>query len=187
MQGHNKFMFIVAAALASSGVLDLETDRDGKFGLQAAFASDAPRTEDGMLRTSKDYAIRIDRLVLDSDALALEVGEVEAQAGELGDFVELAAAELEEGPLGLVAGGFEPEPGVRLQLQGVFVEGRVFDLRSAGQRLPAEGLGISGTLPIDVRVKQERDADAELMMAVEFELPQVFLDGIDWGCEETQA
>ena len=140
-----------------------------------------------MLRTSKDYAIRIDRLVLDSDALAFEVGEGEAQVGELGEFVELAAEELEEFPSGLVAGGFVPEPGVRLQLQGVFVEGRVFDLRRSATRLPAEGLGISGTLPIDVCVKQERDEDAELMMAVEFELPQAFLDGIDWGCQETQA
>ena len=51
---NNKFMFVVAAALAAAGVDEADASEGlGTFGLQAGFSPGAERTDEGYLRTSK--------------------------------------------------------------------------------------------------------------------------------------
>ena len=74
--------------------------------------------------------------------------------------------------------GFELEPQeASLVLTNARFEGRVFD--ETGARLPSEGLGISGELPLNVKVV--RTGELERPVDVRFEVPRRFFDGIDWS------
>ncbi|MEM1347171.1 MAG: hypothetical protein AAGI01_01350 [Myxococcota bacterium] len=189
MQKNTTLMWVIAAALASAGVHGDE--EAGVFGLHTAFAQGAERTEEGYVRTSGDYAIRIDRLVVDSSRLNLSVedrrtGARTSQIVEVGGELDAMVPHTMDEALSL--GSREH---LALTLNGVFVEGRVYDLKTGPEaRLPHEGVGISGTLPIEVKVKRFGEgavatphdvSGASMEMAVEFELPEAFLDGIDWS------
>lgn len=182
-------LFIIAAALAAAG-LDpagsTEMLEGGEVELPAVFGRNASLTQDGALRTSKNYGVRIDRLSLNPSVVELSTRRDVFDAAprrvvQLGEVVS-AAGQLERRP---VFGEVE-EPGpLELKLSGVQVEARVFDLAN-GNRLPSEGVKVTGTLPVDVTVRKERRLDLwvpgkmETVLAVDFELPSAFFDDVDW-------
>lgn len=181
---NNKFMFVVAAALAAAGVEEADASEGlGTFGLQAGFSPGAERTDEGYLRTSEDYAIRIDRVVLDTASVQLALKEEGAptrrQELELEEVIELSQRVEGDEASGVLVEDFTAREHMRMSLDGVFVEGRVFDAREGSSRLPEDGVGISGRLPIEVKVRQDA-SQGEVAMAVEFRLPQEFFEGIDW-------
>lgn len=183
-----QLMFIIAAAMAAGGVSGLEEraeqgEGDGEVEILARFGEDAPMTDDGLLRTTKDYAIQIDRLSLNPEVLELsmrEGAEVPRGVIELGEVIEHVGEER------ALFGEIEDLSALELTLNGVQVEGRVFDLEGEASRLPDEGVRISGTLPVDVTVRREKRLDlwrpgrTETVMAVDFELPVEYFDEIDW-------
>lgn len=184
MKRNNKFMYVVAAALAAASAEDAEASEGlGTFGLQAGFSPGAERTDEGYLRTAQDYAIRIDRVVLDTDSVELSLRDEESPTRRhdlrLERVLELSQRGEHEAPSGVLVEDFTAHDHMRMALNGVFVEGRVFDAREGSARLPEGGVGISGRLPIEVQVRKDA-SDGEVAMAVEFRLPQEFFEGIDW-------
>ena len=171
---NNKMFWIVAAALATACVTEAEEAAahqpaaDGgevpchEERPRADFAPSTARTHDGMLRTGQGYGLRIDRLTLDADTARLQGAGVRD--------ADLRALY-----------------GKRLRLDGVKIEGRVFDLEGQAGRLPHDGLGIRGDIPLDVIVRQEIEPGSghrdnqRATLAFDFEVPDQFLDGIDFA------
>jgi len=185
-------LFIIAAAIAAGGVSPLEEGRqltDGDVEIPASFPSTARVMEDGVLLTSHDYGVKIDRLSLDPQLLELSarrdvIDQPSGQVIELGEVVEAAVGgdQVSVRPL---YGEIESPEELALTLAGVQVEGRVFDM-GGKMRLPDEGVKITGTLPVDVTVRKEKRLDlwrpgqTETVIAVDFELPPEFFDDVDW-------
>ncbi len=177
-------MYVVAAALAAASVEDADASEGlGTFGLHAGFSPGVDRTEEGYLKTSQEYAIRIDRVVLDTDSVELSLRDEESSARRhdlrLERVLELSQRTEREASSGVLVEDFTAQEHMRMSLNGVYVEGRVFDVREGSSRLPEDGVGISGRVPIEVQVRKDA-SDGELAMAVEFCLPQEFFEGIDW-------
>ena len=127
------------------------------------------RTQSPELITANNYRILIDRVNLESD-------EVDIRPRHEGD-LDRVLAHL-DGPTIDVGQGGSLEPEVaELVLTNARFEGRVFD--TAGERLPAEGLGISGHVPLNVRLA--RTGDDRRPVEVQFEVPARFFDGIEWS------
>ena len=62
-----------------------------------------------------------------------------------------------------------------LVLNQVHFQGRVFDPGMG--RLPDDGIGISGNVPLNVVVRQGTQSELD----VQFTLPTHYFDGIDWS------
>ena len=179
--GQKQWMLIVAAALAATGDYTAEMSPDrggGVMELPARFEAGASLTETGRLKTRNDYQVRLDRVEIDPDQLAMVVGKRAAATcvqGELGELMEAGAGEL------VCQGGAEGD--VSITLTGAQLQGRVFDARG---RLPQEGVKISGTLPVEVRIRAEKRLDlwnpgaSETVMAVDFEIPTDYFEQVDW-------
>lgn len=194
-----KLLFVIAAALAAGGAIEDVTmpgsQPDDEVEIPAGFPDGSRMTDEGYLRTTKNYGVRIDRLSLDPQLVDLSMREDEdeqtqRQLMELGEIVTAAdaseeAASPEDGVHAPVWGDVEDTSHVELTLNGVRVEGRVFDLE-ANTRLPTDGVRISGTLPVDVTVRREKRLDlwdpgrSETVIAVDFEVPPEFFDEVDW-------
>ena len=187
-------LFIIAAALAAGGVSPVEGNRqvsDGDVEIPASFPATARVMEDGVLLTSRDYGVKIDRLSPDPQLLELSsrrnvIDQTAARVIELGEVVEAAIGEDGvERPVQRLYGEVEGPEELSLTLAGVQVEGRVFDM-GGKMRLPDEGVKITGTLPVDVTVRKEKRLDlwrpgqTETVIAVDFELPPEFFDEVDW-------
>ena len=161
----NKRLLMIAALLATSTAVEFDADAEEGVRIRAGFE----RTQSPELITANNYRILIDRVNLESD-------EVDIRPRHEGD-LDRVLAHL-DGPTIDVGQGGSLEPEVaELVLTNARFEGRVFD--TAGERLPAEGLGISGHVPLNVRLA--RTGDDRRPVEVQFEVPARFFDGIEWS------
>lgn len=168
----NKRLFMMAALLATSSALDFDDfSDDNGLGIRATFES-----EDGANGSDTREIVTQDRFRIAIDRVAIQSDEIDVRPRDEGD-LDRILAQLER-PTVDITPGFEPEPDLaELVLTNARFEGRVFD--ETGTRLPAEGLGISGHVPLNVRV--HRTDDAKRPVDVRFEVPTGFFDGIDWA------
>ena len=185
-QASNKWMFLLAAALATTGEYNTswaEAQEGQKMELPAKFAPHAAIDERGLLQTSNDYEVMIERVEIDPKSLEVALGQ---GAGECPGLCGPGGADEEVEWLG---GGQLDE--MSMVLKGAKMQARVFD-RIQG-RLPQGGVKIRGTLPVEVRIKRERRLDlrrpglAESVMAVDFELPSEYFEDVDWQLLVTDA
>lgn len=162
----NKRLFMMAALLATSSAVEIDTTvSDHELNIRADFEE---RTSNELV-TADSYRIQIDRV-------AIPNGDVDVRPRDH-DNLDRILAQLERPTIDITPGiGQEPDE-AELVLTNARFEGRVFD--ETGARLPAEGLGISGNVPLNVRVvrtgRQDRPVD------VRFEVPTRFFDGVDWS------
>ena len=163
---NNKRLFLMAALIASSSAVDLDdTVGDDGINIRPVFE----RQTGSEMVTADAYRVQIDRVAIESDQIDVRPRDA--------DDLDRILAQLER-PTIDVTPGFEQEPEeTELVLTNARFEGRVFD--ETGARLPAEGLGISGQVPLNVRV--QRTGDARRPVDVQFEVPSRFFDGIDWA------
>lgn len=163
---NNKRLFLMAALLASSSAIDLD-DASGDEGIHIRPVFERQATSE--MVTDDSYRIQIDRVAIKSDQIDVRPRNA--------DDLDRILAQLER-PTIDVTPGLTPEPDeAELVLTNARFEGRVFD--ETGARLPAEGLGISGQIPLNVRV--HRTGHAKHPVDVQFEVPSRFFDGIDWS------
>lgn len=162
-----KRLFMMAALLATSSAVDFD-DALAEEGINIRPTFE--RASGAELVTTDQYRIQIDRV-------AIQSGEVDVRPRDA-ENLDRILAQLER-PTVDVTPGFEQEPDeAELVLTNARFEGRVFD-ETAGARLPAEGLGISGHVPLNVRV--QRTGEPTRPVDVRFEVPSRFFDGIDWA------
>jgi hypothetical protein len=167
MNPTNKNLFVIAALLASSSAIDLDdlTDED-RVGIKAEFGTEARQTDNGELVTLDDYRVAIERVSIKSDAIDIRVRD-EARLDDLLDALTAPTLDVAENTW---------SPGnAELVLNNVHFEGRVYDDHG---RLPGEGLGISGEMPINVVVKRDLESKG---LVVAFQVPTHYFDGIDYG------
>lgn len=161
----NKRLLMIAALLATSTAVEFDAEAEEGVRIRAGFE----RTQSPELLTANNYRILIDRVNLESD-------EVDIRPRHEGDLdrvlAHLDGPTIDVGP----TNGLQPEM-AELVLTNARFEGRVFD--AAGNRLPAEGLGISGHVPLNVRL--ERTGDEANPVEIRFEVPTRFFDGIEWS------
>lgn len=187
-----QLIFVIAAALAAGGSwgdadhgATITRADDGSVEIPASFGGGVVRTDEGYLRTAKNYGVRIDRLSLDPEVLDLAVKERGGDTWEM-ELGEVISRTSEVSGRTLYGGVEDPEQ-VGLILKGVQLEGRVFDLEHGSERLPDDGVQISGTLAIDVNVRKARRIDLREpgqmreFMEVDFEVPSEHFDRIDWA------
>lgn len=161
----NKRLLMMAALLATSSAVELDATERDVFKIKADFES----LGSNELLTDDDYRIQIDRIALPS-------GDLEVRPRSEDD-LDRILAQLERPTIDITPGlTAEPEE-TELVLANARFEGRVFD--QSGDRLPADGLGIAGELPLNVRVV--RTGDALRPLDVQFEVPTRFFDGVDWA------
>lgn len=161
----NKRLLMMAALLASSSAVELDATERDVLKIKADFES----IGSSELLTEDDYRIQIDRIALPS-------GDIEMRPRSEDD-LERILAQLERPTIDITPGlTAEPEE-TELVLANARFEGRVFD--TSGDRLPVDGLGIAGELPLNVRVV--RTGEAARPLDVQFEVPTRFFDGVDWG------
>lgn len=162
----NKRLLMMAALLATSSAVDFDAEAEEGVRIRAGFE----RTHSSELVTANNYRILIDRVNLESD-------EVDIRPRHEGD-LDRVLAHLDGPTIDVGEGNNALETDVaELVLTNARFEGRVFD--TAGERLPAEGLGISGHVPLNVRLA--RTGDVERPVEVSFEVPSRFFDGIEWS------
>lgn len=161
----NKRLFMLAALLATSSAVDFDSNINDELRIRADFE----HADTNEIVTADAYRIHIDRVALSS-------GEMDVRPRDRED-LDRILAQLERPTIDITP-GFEREPEeTELVLTNARFEGRVFD--ETGARLPAEGLGISGEVPLNVRVV--RTGDNTRPLDVRFEVPSKFFDGIDWS------
>lgn len=161
----NKRLLMLAALLASSSAVEL--DDTGRDSLQ--IRADFEHHTSNELVTGEDYRVQIDRVALPS-------GEIDLRPRHEDD-LDRILAQLERPTIDITP-GFEIEPDeTELVLENARFEGRVFDV--TGGRLPVEGIGIHGEVPLNLRLV--RTGDARRPLDVRFEVPVRFFDGVDWG------
>ena len=167
MFAYNKNLLVLATLLASSSALEInESLDDDRVGIHADFAHDANRTMEGHLMTSDEFRIEIESVAINSDQIGVRATDEDAFS-RLMD--EIVAPEL--------VGRYDyADATTELQLSDVRFIGRVYDESNAG-RLPSEGLGIAGDMPIAMIVDRDVEGDFD----VSFELPTHYFDGITWG------
>lgn len=162
----NKRLFMVAALLATSTAVELDATGTDALNIRADFEQQPA----GDLVTTNSYRIQIDRIAIPS-------GDVDVRPRHQDD-LDRILAQLERPTIDITP-GYEVEPEeTSLVLTNARFEGRVFD-NTNDARLPAEGLGISGEVPLNVRVV--RTGDATRPLDVRFEVPTRYFDGVDWG------
>lgn len=170
-KAYNKRLFLMAALLASSSALDLDDVSDDELvKIRAGFAEsrDASPIDERRIVTDKAFRIEIDQVSIPSDEL-----DVRPRSE---DDLDRILAQLERPTLDITP-GFSNEPQeTELVLSNAHFVGRVFD--ETGVRLPDEGLGISGKVPLNVKVR--RTGNVERPLDVAFEVPTQFFAGIDW-------
>ena len=160
----NKKLLVLAAVLASASGLDMD-EKSGEISLKAGFPSHANITTEGHLLTSQAFRIEIEKVGISSDSVDLRPRN-DTDLERLIDQID----------------GRSPDVSIvphqtELVMKDVLVTGRIFDETSLG-RLPAEGLGISGKIPIDVVVRR---GNATNPLDVNFVIPTHFIDGVDWS------
>lgn len=161
----NKRLFMMAALLATSSSVDFDTNN----GEQLQIRADFERAGSAELVTADAYRIQIDRV-------AIPTGEVDMRPRHHDD-LDRILAQLERPTIDITP-GLTPEPQeTELVVTNAHFEGRVYDVN--GNRLPQEGLGISGEVPLNVKVV--RTGDHLRPLDVRFEVPTRFFDGIDWS------
>ncbi len=167
MNAANKNLFVIAALLASSSAIDLDdlADED-RVGIKAEFGTEARQTDDGELVTLNDYRVAIERVSIKSDSIDIRVRD-EARLDELLDALTAPTLDLVDNTWSSDA--------AELVLNNVHFEGRVYDDNG---RLPGDGLGISGEMPINVVVKRGGEKQG---LDVAFQVPTHYFDGIDYG------
>jgi len=162
----------MAALLASSSALELDDISDDDLvKIRAGFAEarGASPIDERRIVTDDAFRIEIDQVSIPSDELDVRPRDE--------DGLDRILAQLER-PTIDVTHGFEAEPEeTELVLSNAHFSGRVFD--ETGARLPADGLGISGKVPLNVKVR--RTGDRERPLDVAFEVPTQFFAGIDWS------
>lgn len=166
MISQNKKLLVLAAVLASSSALDLD-DSNGEISLKAAFPDQANITDDGHLLTSHAFRVEIDHVHINSES-------IDVRARNEADLDRLIRQM--DGRTVDVTGDVIPAQ-TDLVMNDVLVSGRIYDDTELG-RLPAEGLGISGRIPIDIQVRR---GTSTTPLDVNFIIPTHFFDGIDWS------
>lgn len=162
----DKRLLILAAAIAGSSAVDFEDIGDG-IGLKAGF-SEGPGAQGRELLTDEAYRVELDRVALESDELDVRPRDEEG--------LDLILNEL-AGPTVDIGAEVDVPQEVELVLTNARFSGRVYD--EEGQRLPANGLGIAGQVPLTLRLT--RTGRLEQPVDVRFEVPTAFFDGIDWA------
>ena len=171
----NKHMiWCITAALAAGGVLTPEAfahpgaSSDGmceELEVPIHFAPEAHVTSEGYVRTAGNYAVRIDRVMMNPCELSVSA----ARAEETREAVSVE------------------EAATRMRLIGVTVTGRVFDLSAGSSRLPGEGVVIESQMPVDVSLKRARRVDtrqpwrSEEVVSVDYALATELFDEVDWS------
>lgn len=159
----NKKLLVLAAVLASSSGLNMD-DKSGEISLKAAFPTHANITSEGHLLTSQSFRVEIENVGISSDSVDLRPRN-DTDLERLIDQMD-GAADVSIMP-----------HSTELVMKDVLVKGRIFDETSLG-RLPEEGLGISGKIPIDVVVRRGNSSNP---LDVNFVIPTHFFDGVDWS------
>lgn len=177
---NRQMMWCIAAALAAGGILEPSAvaKNSAKKGLEFAgceelevpvqFSAEANVTHEGYLRTTSNYAVRIDQVTMNPCKLAVS----KEPDATISSSMEVMSVE-----------GLEQS----MRIEGVSLKGRVFDLSESGSRLPGEGVFIEGQLPVEVLMKKARRVSvtqpwkSEEVMWVEYELPTHFFDDVDWS------
>jgi hypothetical protein len=161
----NKRLLMMAALLASSTAVDFDSTVPDGLNIRAQFEQE----ESNEIVTADAYRIQIDRV-------AIPAGELDGRPRNQDD-LDRILSQLERPTIDITP-GYELEPQeASLVLTNARFEGRVFD--ESGERLPDAGLGISGELPLNVRVVRTGEVDRPL--DVRFELSRRFFDGVDWS------
>ena len=161
----NKRLLMMAALLASSSAVEIDDVSSGELNIRAVF--DKPSSSE--LVTNDAYRIEIEKVKIGS-------GELDVRPRQEGDLDEILT-HLQHPTVDVTPGTAYGPTETELVLTNARFQGRVFD--DSGSRLPDEGLGISGDIPLNVRVV--RTGDKERPVDVKFEVPTRFFDGIDWS------
>ncbi|MEZ4462593.1 MAG: hypothetical protein R3E66_23275 [bacterium] len=165
----NKKLLVLAAVLASSSALDMD-EKSGEISLKAQFPTHANISMDGHLLTSEAFRVEIDHVGISADSVDVRARN-EMDLDHLIRQMDGRTLDVSEGVVGFVPTQTE------LVMNDVLVSGRIYDDTDLG-RLPAEGLGISGRIPIEVQVRKGTTAKP---LDVNFVIPTHFFDGIDWS------
>lgn len=165
----NKKLLVLAAVLASSSAIDLD-DNSGEISLKAAFPRTANVTQEGHLLTRDAFRVEIDRVSIESDSIDMRARN-EQDLDLLIRQMDGRTIDVSPNVVGVIPNETE------LVMNEVLVKGRIYDDAQSG-RLPAEGLGIAGKIPIDVVVRR---GDQARPLDVNFVIPTHFFDGIDWS------
>lgn len=161
----NKRLLMLAAILASSSAVELDATGQDSLQIRADFEERASNE----LVTGDAYRVQINRVALPS-------GDIDLHPRHADD-LDRILAQLERPTVDITPGlGFEPVE-TELVLENARFEGRVFD--DVGGRLPIEGIGIHGEVPLNMRLV--RTGDDRRPLDVLFEVPVRFFDGVDWG------
>ncbi len=166
MQPQVQFLYLIVSALSASFTpAQAETGPHPALGAadydEAHFVEEAVQEAD-LIETSSEFGIRIDRVTFHGDDAEITL----ATNGRFSDLeLRLSNTFVRENPgeIGQVAQwlGAQLADGGRLHrtLDQWTFEGKLFDVsQSDGTRVPADGLGISGTLPLEVGVARMEDA-----------------------------
>ncbi len=160
----NKKLLVLAAVLASASGLNMD-EKSGEISLKAAFPTHANITTEGHLLTSQSFRVEIEKVGISSDSVDLRPRN-ETDLERLIDQIDGRVPDVSVMP-----------HTTELVMNDVLVTGRIFDETSLG-RLPAEGLGISGKIPINLLVRRGNAANP---LDVDFVIPTHFFDGVDWS------
>lgn len=172
-KSQNKRLFLMAALLAGSSAIDLDDTSDDDFvGIRAGFdkAIGAQAIDAQNILTDDAYRVEIERVAIDSDELDVRPRNE--------DDLDRILAQLERPTIDLTPGLNDEPDETQLVVGNAHFTGRVFD-ETGSERLPIEGLGISGKVPLNVTVRKTGDVRQPLDVA--FEVPSQFFAGIDWS------
>lgn len=162
-----QLLYILIGAMTAS--LGASTDAD------AADVSEAAEAASPILRTADNMGVRIDRITYEGDDVALGLvtprGLNDLQVDvPLHDAREPASMQL----AAWLRDQLADRPDLHWILSQWRFEGRLFDLEGTG-RLPAEGVAVSGPLPMVVDVHRSDDAQASIAVKA----PTHLFD-VDW-------
>lgn len=161
----NKRLLMMAALLASSSAVEIDATEQDMLKINADFEAIGSNE----LVTDDDYVIQIDRIALPS-------GDMEVRPRSEDD-LDRILAQLERPTIDITPGLTAEPDETELVLANARFEGRVFD--QSGKRLPVEGLGIAGEVPLNMRVVKTGELSRPL--DVQFEVPTRFFSGVDWA------
>ena len=162
----NKRLFMMAALLATSSAVELDTAGDDELNIRAAFEQ---QESNELVTTDGNFRIQIDKIAIPSD-------DVDVRPRDADD-LDRILAQLERPTIDITPGIADEPNEAELVLTNARFEGRVFS--QAGASLPTEGLGIAGNVPLNVKVV--RTGDDARPLDVHFEVPTRFFDGVDWS------
>ena len=161
----NKRLLMMAALLASSSAVEIDATEQDMLKIHADFEA----LGSNELVTDEDYRIQIDRIALPS-------GDMQVRPRSQDD-LDRILAQLERPTIDITPGLTSEPESTELTLVNARFEGRVFD--ASGERLPVDGLGIAGEVPLNVRVV--RTGESNRPVDVQFEVPTRFFNGVDWA------